>query len=281
MDCASLYDLITYLEYGTKLHIGVLFFGSRSDERLVLPHKSTVHTGALCDRLKARPNGLRRCFKCRSAAIRRAIKTGRAFGGLCINGVYEYTRPVSEGAEVFAVIFIGNIYPVKDEKILSCMQGEDVIADTMERDFSFEQCEAVGTVVESYIRMILATAPPKRENTDFNPLIENMKNYIEANLEYDIDLSLLSGIFHYNEKYLGRLFKKKTGISFNSYLNKRRVECAARMLTDSADTVITISERVGFNNVTYFNRVFKRQFGCTPGEYRTGRAEIGFSTAGY
>jgi two-component system response regulator YesN len=95
-----------------------------------------------------------------------------------------------------------------------------------------------------------------------------MKNYIEANLEYKIDITMLADIFHYNEKYLGRMFKRKTGYTFSEYINQRRIERGREMLLKNNDTVINISSKVGFNNVTYFNRQFKRFYGMTPSEYR-------------
>ena len=76
----------------------------------------------------------------------------------------------------------------------------------MEPNFSYEQCEALGILLESYIRMLLAAYPVPKEADDFNPLIENLKSFLESNLEYDIDLSRLAKTFHYNEKYFSLWF---------------------------------------------------------------------------
>ena len=140
--------------------------------------------------------------------------------------------------------------------------------ETAEANFSQEKCETLGALVESYIRMLIELCPDETEKNEFDPLIENLKSYIEANLEYDVDLTLLARIFHYNEKYLGRLFKKKTGYSFSEWINMRRVERGRELLVSSKDSIISVSMKIGFNNVTYFNRVFKKQYGVTPSEYR-------------
>ncbi len=273
MKYSTLNDLIDYLEYGTKLHIGVLFFGNFGNEKLLLPPEKTIHPSPICSEMKEHPNGYRRCFYCRNSAIKKALATKEPFGGLCINGIYEYTRPVVMDGDVVCMIFVGNILPdgERSDKLRRSVRGNEELIDTTEKGFSESRCEDIGALVESYIRMIFEVCPTKKEKENFDPLVENLKNYIEANIEYKIDLELLAQIFHYNEKYLGRLFKKKTGLSFSEYVNLRRVERGKELLISGNDTVINISSRIGFNNVTYFNRMFKKHYGVTPSEYRQGR----------
>jgi len=99
-------------------------------------------------------------------------------------------------------------------------------------------------------------------------MIENIKRYITSNPGGDITLGELAGIFHYNEKYLGRLFKRETGKTLHEYINEKRVRRAEQLLRTTGENIINISERVGFNNVTYFNRIFKKIHGKSPAAYR-------------
>lgn len=270
MDYSSLYDLITYLEYGTKLHIGVLFFGHYGNEKLALPHTQTIHSSPVCDEMKSRPGGYGKCFRCRNTAIKKAMDTKKPFGGFCINGIYEYTRPVILDDEVACIIFIGNILNKEHgyERLKFRLSQKEDIFETLESDFSPEKCEALGSLTESYIRMVLSMPDSKNAKDGFNPLIENLKKYIETNLEYDIKISHIARIFHYNEKYLGRLFRSETGMSFKEYINNARVERAKILLRETDDKIIDISSAVGYNNVTYFNRVFKKYFSVSPDGYR-------------
>jgi len=255
----NLYSMIKYLQRGTNLHIGVLFFGNYGNKMCELPHEHTIHSGSLCEFFKTRSNqGYRRCFKCRNLAIKKALETKKSFGGLCINGIYEYTHPVMINNDVACIIFIGNI--LNEEK------GHTLPPDTLEKDFSIDDCTKVGNILESYILMLLEKYTDK--NADVNPLIENVKNYIISNLEFDIDIAHISEFFHYNKLYLGRLFKKETNMTVNDYVNHKRLEKAKTLLINTADTVIDISNKIGFNNVTYFNRLFKKNFKVTPTQYR-------------
>ena len=271
MDYASLYDLIQSVCNGTRLHVGVLFFGKHGNRKLVLPHEQTIHSAPVCEKLKTAPNGgFEKCFRCRNAAITKALAQKQAFGGLCINGVYEYTHPVVEEGEVICVIYIGNILASGVwEKKLSRRLGEDVaLKETMEPHFGERECAALANVLESYVRMLLSLYAEERETQALDLLIENMKRYITANLEYGVSISKLASIFHYNEKYLGRKFKQQTGVSFHEYIHQKRIARAEQLLRDGNESMIDISEKVGFNNVTYFNRIFKRFHGVSPAEFR-------------
>ena len=87
-------------------------------------------------------------------------------------------------------------------------------------------------------------------------------------MEFDIDVSHVTRLFHYNKQYLGRIFKKVTGESIKEYIVRQRLEWAKKLLVTGNDAVIDIANKVGFNNVTYFNRQFKSRYRMTPTEYR-------------
>lgn len=55
---------------------------------------------------------------------------------------------------------------------------------------------------------------------------------------------------------------------FTAYLNDYRLTMASRLLLSSEDSVLTIAGDTGFNNLSYFNRIFKEKFGITPREFR-------------
>lgn len=269
MEYSKLYDMINYLQYGTNLHIGVLFLGSYGNDMVKLPHRQEIHTGVLCEEFKTK--NFDKCYRCRNRAIYKAIKTKTDFGGVCINGIYEYTRPVIINGEVASIIFIGNIFDEEKgyDKLKLHIGERDWLFDTLEKDFPEEKCKEVGKLLESYIRVLLTNYTLKQES---NPVIDNIKNYIEDNLEFDIKISHIAKIFHYNEQYLGRYFKKETGKSFSDYINLRRLRKAQHLLENSDDTVIAIANKSGFNNVTYFNRIFKKIHGTTPTEYRKNKS---------
>lgn len=271
MEYAPLSEMLSCLTRGTHLHVGVLFFGKYGNELLILPHEKTIHPSPVCEALKADERGYARCFYCRNRAIEVACRERRPFGGLCINGAYEYTHPVTDGEEVVCIIYVGNILiHGKGEERLRRRLGKNAeLLSTMERDYSQEDCRRLALVVESYIRLLLLHAP-KKDSPAFDPLIENIKRYVLSNIRYGVSSAELTRVFHYNEKYLGRLFKRATGMTLHEFINEERLSLSERLLLETDDTVLSISERVGFNNVTYFNRLFRARHSCSPSEYRRG-----------
>ncbi|MBR1970649.1 MAG: helix-turn-helix domain-containing protein [Clostridia bacterium] len=269
MNKDSLYNFITYLQYGTKLQIGVTFLDDNGSEKCILPSECTFRSSRICKEFKNSEGGLEKCFKCRDSAFHKVLRTKEPFGGICVNGVYDYSHPVVIDGNVICIIFVGNILVEGngEAKLIENLGNKDFLIDTMEKNFDIDNCDIIASLVETYIRFILKDVPMSYTK-NFNPLMENIKNYIESNLEYDIKISQISKRFQYNEQYLGRLFKKEMKISFNQYINQQRIERAARLLAETNEPIIAIALSVGFSNVTYFNRLFKKRFNITPSEFR-------------
>ena len=141
MEYSNLKDMISFLEFGTKLHIGILFFGNFGSEKLTVPYDNSIHSSPICNKMKLEPNGMKRCRKCRDMAIEKAIRTKTSFAGKCINGIYEYTRPIVIDDEVIGIIFIGNILPQNCEKLRARLEHthKTELINTTQSEFDFEK----------------------------------------------------------------------------------------------------------------------------------------------
>ena len=71
-----------------------------------------------------------------------------------------------------------------------------------------------------------------------------------------------------SESHFMRFFKNTMGVSFVSYLNDFRLNVAARLLSSNDESILSVAENCGFFNLSYFNRMFKKKYGVTPGKYR-------------
>lgn len=65
-----------------------------------------------------------------------------------------------------------------------------------------------------------------------------------------------------------RLFRRETGIAFHDYVHELRVRYAKALLADRQLTVTEVAYRVGFNDLSHFDRTFRRLVGASPTEYR-------------
>ena len=91
---------------------------------------------------------------------------------------------------------------------------------------------------------------------------------VENSYMHKITIAEVADRIDFSESHFMRYFKENMGTSFVDYLRDYRLTMAARLLQVTDNTILTISEEVGFENLSYFNRAFKKKYGMTPREYR-------------
>ncbi len=99
------------------------------------------------------------------------------------------------------------------------------------------------------------------------PVIRAM-DYIEAHLHDKQSLEEIAGYAGITSAYLSELFHKETGLTLGNYIIRRRIEAAKNMLRYTDQKVAEIAEILAFSNASHFQRVFKKETGCTPSQYR-------------
>ena len=93
--------------------------------------------------------------------------------------------------------------------------------------------------------------------------------YIEEHFSSPITLQALADAVGLSRQHFCRFFRETSGMSPMEYVNFRRIDAAAKALLETDDAVTEIAGRCGFETLSYFNRQFRRQKGCTPSAYRT------------
>lgn len=98
--------------------------------------------------------------------------------------------------------------------------------------------------------------------------INLVQEYISENFHKNISLAEVSKLVSMTEVSFSRFFKTRTGITFMDSLLESRLGHASRMLIDTTQSISEIAYNCGFNNISNFNRLFKKKKGCTPKEFR-------------
>lgn len=99
--------------------------------------------------------------------------------------------------------------------------------------------------------------------------IERIQEYIHENYaDSTLSLAKVANAFYLNASYLGQRFRQQTGIKFTDYLNQYRIIKACELLMKGQYLTYEISDMVGFGNLNYFHRVFKKITGVTTEEFR-------------
>ncbi len=115
-------------------------------------------------------------------------------------------------------------------------------------------------------------APPRCPSKSLET-IKLLFKHVETHYQEKLTISNMADLCGFSDSHFMKFFKQHMGISFIEYLNDYRLMMAARMLRASTDTIAAISEEIGFENLSYFNRLFKRKYGMTPSCYRSGAKE--------
>jgi len=124
----------------------------------------------------------------------------------------------------------------------------------------------VAWVGQRIVAMAEAVAGRKEEQN--NGIIDQIRQYLNDFYYQDLSLEAVARKFFLSPSYLSRIFKSETGSNFIEYVTMVRLRRAGQFLGVSEESIAVIAEKVGYNDVKYFSRVFKKYMGVTPGEYR-------------
>ncbi|MDQ6422379.1 response regulator [Paenibacillus sp. LHD-117] len=100
--------------------------------------------------------------------------------------------------------------------------------------------------------------------------VKKIQSFVEANLHLDVSLRALADHVNLHPTHLSKLYKIETGEGVSDFVSRLRMEMACHKLISTDKKVYEISADIGYLDPAYFIKVFKKQFGMTPQEYREG-----------
>ena len=108
---------------------------------------------------------------------------------------------------------------------------------------------------------------------------ENQKNSIQRIIEYidhhykeDLSRTTLADMVYLSADHLARIFKKETGETLVKYITDKRINAAKELLSDTKTPIAQVAAEVGYDNYSYFTKIFKEKIGVSPGDYRKQHA---------
>mgnify|MGYP005810250707 FL=1 len=129
---------------------------------------------------------------------------------------------------------------------------------------------SLNDLMDYYRQFFVNLAKMIRPNSVYaiDDVIKKIQIYVERNYQKNLSQEFLSSLFYINRSYLSTLFKERTGQKFVDYLNQVRIERSKELLTETDRKMYQIARAVGYDNVKYFFRIFKKKEKMTPEEYR-------------
>jgi len=104
-------------------------------------------------------------------------------------------------------------------------------------------------------------------------LIISVLSYIEDHYR-DGELSELANQLHYDFYWLSKEIKKRTGKTYTELVQAKRLSQAAYLLNTTTKSVMDIAMEVGYDNISYFHRIFQKRYGVTPRKYRVENRNV-------
>jgi len=175
--------------------------------------------------------------------------------------------------------------------VIDCLRGENEAAGYLH--FKVADVLPVQNLVENLIWTVWNRQPNRRrtnqatmgllflqlmncmdkletdENAGQQKLMISVLSYIENNYK-DGELTSLAESLHYDVYWLSREIKRRTGKTYTELVQAKRLSQAAFLLASTGMSVADVAASVGYDNISYFHRIFQRKFGVTPRTYRVG-----------
>ena len=105
----------------------------------------------------------------------------------------------------------------------------------------------------------------------YSPIVKKAVDYILLNLGSSLSLNTIANEIHVSPSHLSRKFKEETGMNLTEFINQKRVEEAKLYLQRGHISITDIAFLVGFNDLNYFSKVFKKHTSLTPSQYARRR----------
>lgn len=129
-------------------------------------------------------------------------------------------------------------------------------------------------MAECALEMLLTEITQQQHDLDRSasplpPLIADINEWIRLNCHRELSLSDIAEAFHYNAEYLSGTYRRITGTTLTSKINRTRIELSKQLLSDRSVSIKEAAFSCGFSDEKYFLRVFRKYEGMTPEQFRT------------
>lgn len=153
---------------------------------------------------------------------------------------------------------LGAVHPIHIDRVSS------YFAKRIETITSFEQGKKLSReMIRKYCVLVKS-----HSLKDYSLFIQKVITRIESDLTADQTLNAHAQLLNLTPSYLSKLFRKETGVTLTEFVNQKRIEHSIFLLNSTDLPIQTIAQYCGITDINYFTRLFKKQIGKTPSEYR-------------
>ncbi len=278
-------------QYGVQLCIkdfcGFVAINKQLDEAL---RPFLAHTNPFCMYMKSDQEHYRICLTMIRRMYHKCERTGHTYYGMCHAGLGEYVIPIFDGKTLIGSINAGFFQnqehktlrrichacarkPCLDPEAAEQLYRQSIRTPSVDVAHMLSALEMLAEYLGQTYHLLRSAQPHsdtigRYHNSSEDTILAHALEYIRIHCKNRITVTELSKFCHCSDSYLSRIFKRRTGVNINVYVNKVRTELAKGPLCSSNESIAEIAASVGFDDPNYFSRVFSQVIGVSPTEYR-------------
>lgn len=239
------------------------------------------HYCAFCEKARSLPGGREGCTRSdKSEAIILAKQYKEPFFFECHMGMRELVIPLMREEALLGILFVGQCRTEESDSSRIASSAKRLMGNPNEFVRLYEQLPLisqknllnVGTILSEYFdiriwnnELLAPSATSRPSNQD---LAEAINNFIRLNYRYKLSPKEIANELHVNASYASRRFSQHYKKTITEQITDVRINRAKMLLSETNAPVGNIALNVGFDDVNYFSRVFKKETGYTPSQYR-------------
>lgn len=257
-------DLHTVLGFGVHLYDskcrGIMHFIGESE------YCRLIHTASTTETI---------CRNFDTLCFRIAAETGDVYSTCCPFGIYTAVCPILQDGELFGFLMLSRVIPdaeeAKEVLLKTALQHLPQQASAISARIqalpkrSREQLNALSSILRYTCQFIAQNGLFPTKSLTLGALA---KAYIHENLQNRLTLEDICEHLHYSRSALTAAFRREFGMSIVTYINRERLNLAAKLLKNCDDSIADIALLCGFSNAEYFSNLFKKAYSCSPLAYR-------------
>lgn len=266
-------ELISFLKhFFTLTGIRIVIFDLQFNELISYPEKFS----AICERLKASPEGRKRCRACDLHAQNEIQNSKEPYLiYTCHAGLIDSIAPILQDNKIVGYMMCGQCAP-------SAISIDDAWAAAVSRCSSYLDIrdlkdtfyalprpthEQLHASVQIMTACALYIVSKNLINAKQNEQLISIQTYIQENLADDLSAQTICEKLLIPRNQLFKMIKNETGQTLGQYIRTMRLEYAKSLLASTQYPIAKIAEMCGINDYNYFSRIFKNHFKISPSQF--------------
>ena len=215
---------------------------------------------AFCYKIQSTKEGANKCRCSDIKLLEECALKKSVVSHLCHAGIIDTAVPIFKSGIVVGFIIIGRVRPTKQPKaeFKSLQLKEDY------KKLTYLTKSQLSGLIDLLSHILFESSI----TIEFDDFITKATEYIESNLDKKLSIDGLCKALFVSKNYLYSSFSSYYNCTVNEYIIQRKISVAKTMLIETKNTAFDIAKALGFDNYSYFCKLFKKHTGLSPLKYR-------------